>query len=372
MKRFIFLTSLLAFSLSLSAAEESARPIRVAVDAGPGAGPSRVDLIEVPTPEVESAEISAVVRKHFPEDSKGGVAVLVLRDGKVLHRKGYGTGNGAPITPDTPMGLASVSKQLTAMCIAFLIEEGRLKLTDKVADHLPEVKLSADGRELLVQDLVWHTSGLADFIKTAEKPSITAYKEANNHEWLTNQVHAGWIATRPLKRTPGTQFEYTNGGYALMARIVEVITGKPFHQFQQERLFDVLGMDQSSAVSQRFNGAGNVQTSLTDYAKWDRALWDGSLVQPATWKMMTQSGTLDDGTPVGYGFGWHLTHENGELVEMTHTGGGSPPGNARNIVLRDLRHRLTVVFFSRENLQYTRDIRHQIARELRDAALALK
>lgn len=372
MKRLLFLTSLLAFAHLLSAAEEIAPPIRVAVDDGPSAGPSRADLIKAPTPEVECAEISAVVRKHFPEDSKGGVAVLVIRDGKVLHRKGYGTGNGAPITPDTPMGLASVSKQLTAMCVAFLIEEGRMKLSDKVADHLPEVKLSADGRELLVQDLLWHTSGLADFIKTAEKPSISAYKEANNLEWLTNQAHADWIATRPLKRTPGTQFEYTNGGYALLARLVEVISGKPFHQFQQERIFDVPGMNQARAVSQRFNGAGNVEMSLNDYAMWDRALREGRLVKPATWQMMMQSGTLDDGTPVGYGFGWQVTHENGELVEMMHGGSGSPPGNSRNIVLRDLRHDLTVAFFSRENLRYTRELRDQIAREIRDCALALE
>ena len=324
------------------------------------------------TSEIERPEISEVVRKRFPDGSEGGVEVLVIRDGQVLHRKGYGTKDGARITPDTPMGLASVSKHFTAMCVAFLIEEGRLKLTDKVSDHLPEVKLAVNGRELLVKDLVWHTSGLPNFMDVAEKASIAAYKKANDIALWSNQAHAEWIATLPLKRAPGTKFEYTNGGYALMARLVEVIAGKPFHHFQQERIFDVLGMNQSSAVSKSFNGAGNVQVSVNDYAKWDRALCEGSMVKPAIWKMMTHSGTLDDGTPVGYGFGWYLTHENGELVEMMHTGGGSPPGNARNVVLRDLRNHLTVVFFSRENLQYTREIRTQIARELRDCARALK
>lgn len=324
------------------------------------------------TGEIECPAISDTVRRYFPEGSDGGVALLVVRDGQILHRKGYGAKDGAPVTPDTPMGLASVSKQFTAMCAAFLIEEGRLKLTDKVADHLPDVQLPTDGRELLVQDLLWHTSGLADFIKTAEKPSITAYKKAHDITTWTNAVHAGWIATRPLKHPPGTRHEYTNGGYALLARLVEVISGRPFHQFQQERIFDVLGMNQARAVSQRFNGAGNVEMSLNDYAKWDRALREGRLVKPATWQRMTQSGTLDDGAAVGYGFGWQVTHENGELVEMMHGGSGSPPGNSRNIVLRDLRHDLTVAFFSRENVQYTRDLRDQIARVIRDCALALK
>lgn len=191
-----------------------------------------------------------------------------------------------------------------------------------------------------MQDLVWHTSGLADFIKTAERPSITAYKEANNHEWLTNQAHVGWIATRPLKRIP--QHPVRVHQRRLRA------DGPPRRGHHREAVSSVSSgeplLRARHGSVQRFNGAGNVQTSLTDYAKWDRALWDGSLAQPATCKMMTQPGTLDDGTLVGHGFGWHLTHESGELVEMTHTSGGSPPGNARNIVLRDLRRRSTVVF----------------------------
>ncbi len=65
-----------------------------------------------------------------------------------------------PVTPQTPMGLASVSKQFTAMCAAFLIEEGKIGMTDKVSKYLPDIQIEKDGRELLVQDLIWHISGL--------------------------------------------------------------------------------------------------------------------------------------------------------------------------------------------------------------------
>jgi len=128
--------------------------------------------------EVESPGIAAIIREHFPAGTKGGLAVLVIKDKNVIHAKGYGLKNGKePITSQTRMGLASVTKQFAAMCAAMLIEEGKLRLTDKVAKHLPDISLPREGRELLVQDLVWHTSGLANFIKSKEKAAIAKFKE---------------------------------------------------------------------------------------------------------------------------------------------------------------------------------------------------
>ncbi len=85
----------------------------------------------------------------------------------------------------------------------------------------------------------------------------------------------------PLRRAPGLEFEYTNSGYVLLARIIEVVAEKPFHEFQQERIFDVLGMTNTTDGT-RFNGSGNMATTLEDYAKWDRALWDGTLLNGET------------------------------------------------------------------------------------------
>lgn len=317
---------------------------------------------------IEQPQISTIVRKHFPIGSAGGVAVLVVKDGQIIHRMGYGLKEGkTPITPDTPMPLASVTKQFAAICAAFLIEEGKLGLTDKVSDHLPDLKLPVEGRELRVQDLLWHISGLPNFIEAKEKAAIDEYKKEHGLKRLTNKTHADWLTTMPLRRAAGIKYEYTNSGYVLLTRIIEVIAGKPFHEFQQERIFDPLDMKQTRD-SVTFNGSGNMFTSLNDYAKWNRALRDGTLVKPDTWKLIVQSGTLDNGEPVGYGFGWEVVHEDAELIEMSHGGGGSPPGNARNWVLRDLRNRITVAFFARENPKFTRELREQIADEIRDQA----
>ncbi len=319
--------------------------------------------------DVESPGIEAIIQKHFPKGSKGGLAVLVIKDKVVIHCKGYGLKNGKePITPQTRMGLASVTKQFAAMCAAFLIEEGKLKLSDKVSKHLPDIILPRQGRELLVQDLVWHINGLPNCIGAEEKASIEQYKKKHSLERLNNQTHAERLTTMPVRRAPGVKWEYTNSGYVLLARIIEVISGMTFHQFQKERIFDVLGMI-NTTDSTRFNGSGNMAMPLEDYAKWDRALRDGTLLNDRTSKLLYQSGKLDDGEPVGYGFGWSVFHENGELIEISHGGSGSAPSSSRNWVIRDLRNRVTVAVFARENLKFNRSYRENFAKEIRDATM---
>lgn len=316
--------------------------------------------------EVEQDGITAIVRTHFPEDSEGGLALLVVSKGEVIHSKGYGLKNGKePITSITPMQTASVAKQYAAMCAAMLIDEGKLAMEDKVSEHLPEVKIARDGRELLIQDLLWHISGLPNFINSKEKASIAGYKKAHGLTRLDNQTHAEWLLTMPLRRTPGNEFEYTNSGYVLLARVVEVVSGRPYAEIQKKRIHEPLGLTGTRTFTS-FNGSANMETSLEDYAKWDRALRDESLLGGETARMLFRSGTLDNGDPVGYGFGWNVVPDEEGLKEVWHGGVGSPPSNARNMILRDLRNQITVALFVRENLKFNLELRKRVAAEVRD------
>ena len=319
--------------------------------------------------DIELTGVTAVVREHFPEGATGGLALLVVKNDIVIHSKGYGLVFGnEPVTPQTPMGLASVAKQFAAMCAAFLIEEGKLSPTDKVSKYLPEIIIQRDGRELLVQDLIWHISGLPNFLGKVEKASIKQYKEKYGLELLNNETHAQWLVTMPLRRVPGVEFEYTNSGYVLLARIVEVVAGKPFYQFQKERIFDVLGMTHVK-TSTRFNGSGNMSMPLDDYAKWDRALWEGTLLDADTSKLLLQSGILDNGEPMGYGFGWWVEYDEHGLKQAEHGGSGSLKSNARNWIIRDIRNQTTVALFIRENAYFNREHRKQFAEDIRDYVL---
>lgn len=298
--------------------------------------------------EIEIEEVTSVVRQYFPTDSEGGLALLVTKNNEVHHCKGYGKESGkVPVTPNSSMPLASVTKQFAGMCAAILIEEEKLKMTDKVSIYLPELEFKNPGREVLVQDLLWHTSGLPNFIKQKERESITAYKKEHGLKILNNKTHAEWLTTLPLRRKPGTEFEYTNSGYVLLCRIIEVITEVPFHEFQQERIFDPLEM-RDTTDSHHFNGSGNMTTTLMDYAKWDRALWNGSLLKQNLSDCYFAAGKLDNGERVDYAMGWRLEFESEKLARVFHGGVGSPPRNARNLISRDLKNRTTVALFIRE------------------------
>lgn len=307
---------------------------------------------------LELQGIDEIVQRYVPSDSPGGVGVLVTKKGSVLHRQGYGFVRGRRLTTQTPLSLASVTKQFAAMCAAMLIEEGRLDVDHKVSDYLPELNLPIEGRELRVKDLLWHTSGLPNFVNAEERASIAEFKRKHGLEYLTNETHAQWLATMDVRRAPGTLHEYTNSGYVLLTRIIEVITDEPFHNFQKRRIFDVLGMSETTD-STRFNGSGNMQTTLVDYTKWDRALWerDPRLLTENGYEMLFQQGKFDDGRPVDYGFGWRLKYRNGELVTAEHGGVGSGTTAARNLVRRHFDNGMTIAIFAQEHPLLGRDAR---------------
>ena len=314
---------------------------------------------------VEIEPISQVVRRHVPLESPGGIAVLVTKNGEVLHRRGYGFVKGRRLTTQTRLSLASVTKQFAAMCAAMLIEEGRLDLQEKVSHYLPDLKLPIKGRELCVKDLLWHTSGLPNFVNAKEKASIAEFKTEHGLSNLNNQTHAQWLTTMELRRSPGQGFEYTNSGYVLLVRVIEIITGEPFHEFQKRRILDVLGMN-DTVDSTTFNGSGNMRTTLVDYNKWDRALWqqDPRLLSKSGFKMLFTRGRFDHDEPIDYGFGWRLSYRNDDPLWAEHGGVGSGTTAARNLVRRHFKDGITVAVFAQEHPQFGRTDREKLVSEI--------
>jgi hypothetical protein len=133
-----------------------------------------------PAPPVDPGDAVDGLFAHFADGDSPGVAVAVIRDGEIVHRAGYGLADletGTPITPDTTFRLASVSKQLTAMAIMLLAEEGKLDYDDPVVQYLPE--LERFGSEITIRHLLQHTSGLPDYYDTLEAEL--------EEDWITNQ-----------------------------------------------------------------------------------------------------------------------------------------------------------------------------------------
>jgi CubicO group peptidase (beta-lactamase class C family) len=178
----------------------------------------------------------------------GGVALVVSPD-KVLALESQGFSDlekQQPMQTDAMFWIASMTKPMTAMAVMMLVEEGKINIADPVAKYLPEFKdqmlavektpervvLQKPARRITVKDLLTHTSGLVS-VSPLDKAAL---------DTLTLREAVITYALSPLQFEPGSKWSYCNPGINTLGRIVEVVSGKPYAEFMQERLFTPLGM----------------------------------------------------------------------------------------------------------------------------------
>ena len=166
----------------------------------------------------------------------GAITVVATKD-QILHWEATGFANTAekkPMTADTMFWIASMTKPITGTAVMMLQDEGKLSLSDPVAKYIPEFAAlktpSGKPANLTMLQILTHTSGLGEASPAAVKSSKT----------LADLVPI-WLAA-PMQYEPGAKWKYTQSGINAAARIVEVISGMSFDAFLQKRLFDPLGM----------------------------------------------------------------------------------------------------------------------------------
>ena len=292
---------------------------------------------------------SSQVDELMAQWSKGatpGAAIIVIKDGEVIHKKGYGMADleaRTPITANTVFDTASVSKQFTAMAVMILAERGKLSYSDPLSKYFPE--FPAYAQQITIRHLLNHTSGLADFT-IYWKDGQRLNKDTAKH---TPDDVLKFLAERKKPEFPaGDKWLYSNSGYVLLTMIVGKVSGTPFPQFVKENIFAPLGMNDSfvydeskrqapnRALGYVLNGGGfkraddnpnnfvvgdgRLLSTVEDMAKWDQALNTEKLVKAATLKEAFTSGTLNDGTKFNYGFGWAMGKYLG-LPFISHSGG---------------------------------------------------
>lgn len=219
-----------------------------------------------------------------------GVAVAIVRDGKVIFKKGYGMANleyDIPITPKTIFNVGSVSKQFTTFSIYLLEKQGKISLDDDVRKYIPELPIYE--KTITIKHLCSHTSGLKD-----QWALLTLAGWRMDDIITSEQVMKIVSKQKELNFTPGSQFKYSNTGFTLLAEIVKRVSGKSFSEFSKENIFNPLGMentlvfddnekivknraysygDENGVYSKRnLNsssvGPSNVYTTVEDLSKW--------------------------------------------------------------------------------------------------------
>ena len=248
-----------------------------------------------------------------------------------------------PITPTTIFHAASLAKQVTAMAVMLLVQDGKLSLDDDVRRFVPE--LPDYGTRITVRHLLTHTSGLRDFFEMLILARGRFEENRITHSDMMDIVSR----QRVLNFTPGSEYLYSNTGYALLAVIVKRASGQSLRDFAAQRIFAPLGMSRtsfrddfatvvpgraagyaardsswrSSEPNYDAYGSTNLLTTVGDLLKWV-ANYDSTRVANAgIVRQMTTSAVIANGDSTNYGFGISLWNDGGARVQEHE---GSDPG----------------------------------------------
>jgi len=198
-------------------------------------------VITRPTLAGEFDPIDAFVRQQMKAVGIPGMAVAIVKDGKIVYMTGYGESSpGVPITPQTPFMLASISKSFTAMAVMQLVEVGKINLDNPVKQYLTRLHFAdeeAAGR-ITVWQLLHQISGFSTlsgrkhfFSRDVGQEALERGVRDNADEWLT--------------ASPGEKFQYSNVNYNMAALIVSEVSGMPFEQYVREKIYAPLKMTNS-------------------------------------------------------------------------------------------------------------------------------
>jgi len=311
--------------------------------------------------QLTSPKIDSLMQDALIKFKVAGASIAVVKDGKIIHQKGYGVNSietKKPVNEYTNFQIASNTKAFTTAALAILEDEGKLKWTDKVKTHLPEFKMYNDyvTENFNIQDLLTHRSGLGLGIG-----DLMFFPDGSN--FTVKDVVTSFQHFKPVSAFR-TQFDYDNLLYIVAGEVIARVSGMSYEEFVQKRIIEPLQMnntfvgrlmkDKSNLATPHSSESGTIKTidsydigmgsaaggifsNVADMSKWmvvrlNKGKYGAdlttSLFSLKNHKEMWQLHTLEpiDSNPRynshfnGYGLGWELTDEKGNL-KVSHTGG---------------------------------------------------
>ena len=193
------------------------------------------------TPGLQADPLDDYLAQEMKKQHIPGLALAVLKEGKIVKAEGYGWADlegKIPVKPNTVFQLQSITKSFTATGTMMLVEEGKIGLDHPIGSYLEG--LPDDWGRITVRHLLTHTSGLKDFIN---EPTVDLRKD------LTPQEVIRSLAGLPLNFKPGEKYAYSNTGYHLLGMIMFRATGKSWGEVLQERIFAPRGMSETEIIS---------------------------------------------------------------------------------------------------------------------------
>ncbi|NTE03517.1 serine hydrolase [Agrobacterium tumefaciens] len=307
---------------------------------------------------LSSNQIDSLVEKTLTTFNVPGIAVSVIKDGKIIHLKGYGVSSiktNKKVDENTLFGVASNTKAFTAAAIGMLVDEKKITWDTKVTDVIPEFKMydAYVTSEFTIRDLLTHRSGLGlgagDLMIWPDSSTVDKKQLIHNLRYL-----------KPVSSFR-TKFDYDNLMYIVAGDVVARVSGMTYENFIESRIIKPLGMTKTAASWYRLkdksnvidghapyegklipvglsfgeiaNAAGGIYSNVTDMSKWVQTMINGGkygekldqklfsdAIARELWTPQTIIVGGNQGSFNSYGLGWFLSNVNGKF-QATHTGG---------------------------------------------------
>ena len=348
------------------------------------------------------ARIEALTQKYVETGLVPGAVMLVARRGKIAWQKALGFRDRAakdPMRPDSIFRIYSMTKPIVSVAAMMLVEEGKMQVSDPVSKYLPEIgrmkvgvetseggkatlQLTDPAREMTVQDLLRHTSGL--IYGTRGKSLVNAaYIEAKiGSREFSNEELVAKLSNLPLRFSPGERWEY-GVSTDVLGRVVEVVSGKPLGEVLNERILMPLGMTdtgffvpadkinraaqpwqmpEAPPMTPRFDvaqkprfesGGGGLTSTMDDYLRFAIMLADSGefagkrVLGNKTIEFMTADHTLPrPGRPpgLGFGLGFEVRTSVGDAALPGSLGEYGWAGNAGTLFWIDPKEQLIAIY----------------------------
>ncbi|HEV8557683.1 MAG TPA: serine hydrolase domain-containing protein [Actinophytocola sp.] len=273
-------------------------------------------------------------------------AVQVRLGDRVLLNRGYDmadTATGVPNGPDTRFQIASLTKQFTALAVLRLQELGKLRTADPVCAHLP--RCPPPWAPITIDQLLTHTSGLFSYTEPSDAKDRFLAKPGTH---FTPEQLIGTFADRPLNFVPGSQWGYSNSGYAVLGYLIELTSGQDYGTFLRQQIFEPLKLNDTGYLANPQNGppvatgyadwstvatyeeptaafaAGGLYSTVNDLARWNDFLRTAnpSIVARDTLAQLVRPRIAVTGTD-HYGYGIFI---NGMIDDPIYVHNGGNPG----------------------------------------------
>ncbi|MFY0690043.1 MAG: beta-lactamase family protein [Cyclobacteriaceae bacterium] len=280
-----------------------------------------------------------------PNKIAPGYALGIIENGELILAKGYGYSNlehELPLSDSSAIYIGSMAKQFTTAALLILESQGKIDFDEPVNKYLPD--FPTYDQPININHLIHHTSG----IRETNSMQLFQGIDLKFEEYFdTDDLYQLIVKQEELNFQPGREFRYSSGGYAVLAKVVEHISGQDFRTFTKENIFDPLEM-KNTLVSDDHNeiirnrsasywpieenkyerrslifdayGDGGIITTVKDLAKWDKAFYQDILGVDNFADKMYQKGKLNNGEEIEYARALQVRNYKG-LTMITHNGG---------------------------------------------------